>query len=81
MGNIEEIVINLIRRHLGVGKDFEVNSSSTIDDLFLDSLDEIELIMEFEEKFDIVIHDCEAESILSVSDAVKIIFSKVGGNK
>jgi len=37
--------------------------------------------MEFEEKFDIFIHDCEAESILSVSDAVKMISSKVGGNK
>lgn len=81
MDNTEEIVINLIRSHLGVGNDFEINSSSTIDDLFLDSLDEIELIMEFEEKFDIVIHDCEAESILSVSDAVKMTSSKVGDNK
>lgn len=81
MDNIEEIVISLIRRHLGVGNDFEINSSSTIDDLFLDSLDEIELIMEFEEKFDIVIHDCEAESILSVSDAVKMISSKVDDHK
>lgn len=81
MDNIEEMVINLIRRHLGVGKDFEINLSSTIEDLFLDSLDEIELIMEFEEKFDIVIHDCEAEGILSVSDAVKMISSKVDDNK
>lgn len=81
MYNTEEIVINLIRCQLGVGNDFEINSSSTIDDLFLDSLDEIELIMEFEEKFDIVIHDCDAESILSVSDAVKMISSKVGDNK
>jgi acyl carrier protein len=52
-------------------------SASFVDDLGADSLDVVELVMGFEEEFDIDIPDEDAEKIATVSDAVKYIEAKV----
>ena len=53
--------------------------ASFIDDLGADSLDNVELVMAFEEEFDIEIPDDAAEHIGTVGDAVKFIRDKIGG--
>ena len=69
--NIEESVKNLIKEHLGV-TDLELESSF-IDDLGADSLDMVELVMAFEETFDVQIPDEEAEKIVTVQHALDYI--------
>ncbi|BAY62231.1 acyl carrier protein [Calothrix brevissima NIES-22] len=58
---------------LGVEADKVIPTATFIDDLGADSLDIVELVMAFEEEFDIEIPDEEAEKILTVQDAVKYI--------
>jgi acyl carrier protein len=66
-------VKKIIVDQLGV-KDEEVKAeSSFVDDLGADSLDTVELVMAFEEEFDLEIPDEEAEKIATVDDAVKYI--------
>ena len=66
-------VKKIIVDQLGV-KDEEVkNESSFVDDLGADSLDTVELVMAFEEEFDLEIPDEEAEKIATVTDAIKYI--------
>jgi len=70
---IAEKVKAIIVEQLGVEEE-EVNmDSSFIEDLGADSLDIVELIMAFEEEFDIVIPDENAEKIRTVGQAVKYI--------
>jgi len=67
----------IVADQLGVGE-AEVQMDSTfIDDLGADSLDIVELIMAFEEKFDIEIPDDAAEKIKTVKDAVDYIEKQV----
>jgi acyl carrier protein len=54
------------------------DKASFIDDLGADSLDNVELVMAFEEEFSIEIPDDAAEHIQTVGDAVKFIQSKLG---
>ncbi len=71
--SIEEKVKKIIIDQLGV-KAEEVNAESAfVDDLGADSLDTVELVMAFEEEFDLEIPDEEAEKISTVGDAVKYI--------
>ena len=66
-------VKKIIVDQLGV-KDEEVKTeSSFVDDLGADSLDTVELVMAFEEEFDLEIPDEEAEKIATVNDAIKYI--------
>ena len=60
---------------LGVEEDAVTMSASFVDDLGADSLDIVELIMAFEEAFDIEIPDADAEKISTVGDAVEYIKS------
>ena len=70
-----EKVAKIIADQLGIDES-EINlDSSFIDDLGADSLDIVELIMAFEEEFDMEIPDSEAENIKSVNDAVEYIKS------
>ena len=70
---VKEIVID----KLGV-EDSKINlKSKFIDDLGADSLDTVELIMQFEEEFGIEIPDEEAEKLLSVSQAIDFISNKL----
>lgn len=68
---VKEIVVE----QLGVDEDSVTMSASFVDDLGADSLDIVELIMAFEEAFDIEIPDTEAEKISTVGDAVEYIKS------
>ena len=71
--SVEERVKKIFVEQLGVNAD-EVNlESAFVEDLGADSLDTVELVMAFEEEFDIEIPDEDAEKIANVGDAVKYI--------
>ncbi|MFO7265190.1 MAG: acyl carrier protein [Limnochordales bacterium] len=78
--DIMEQVKQIIVEQLNVSEDQVVPSASFVDDLGADSLDIVELIMEFEEKFDLEIPDEDAEGIVTVGDAVRYIESRLGSN-
>ena len=69
-------ITDIIVDKLGVDKEKVTNESRFIEDLGADSLDTVELIMQFEEDFDIEIPDDDAEKILSVQQAVDYIQNK-----
>jgi len=71
--SVEERVKKIIVEQLGVNAD-EVNvESAFVEDLGADSLDTVELVMAFEEEFDLEIPDEDAEKIATVGDAIKYI--------
>ena len=76
MENIEQRVKKIIAEQLGVNEGEIKNDSSFVDDLGADSLDIVELVMAFEEAFDLDIPDEEAEKIKTVKDAIDYIESK-----
>ena len=63
----------IIVEQLGVDEGEVTTSASFVDDLGADSLDRVELIMAFEEAFELEIPDTEAETIKTVQDAVDYI--------
>ena len=71
--NIEEQVHTIICDQMGVNKDQLSLETSFINDLGADSLDQVELVMEFEERFDLNIPEEDAEKIQTVGDAIKYI--------
>jgi acyl carrier protein len=73
MASTEERVKKIIVEELGVNEDQVKPEAKFIDDLGADSLDNVELIMRFEEEFSIEISDEEAEKIATVGDAVSYI--------
>ena len=76
--NIEQRVTAIIVEKLGVDEaDVKADASFT-NDLGADSLDTVELIMEFEKEFDMTIPDEDAEQIATVGDAVTYIQEKKG---
>ncbi len=74
---IEEKVIAIVCEQMGASKDKVTTSTSFIQDLGADSLDTVELVMEFEDEFDLNIPDDDAEKIQTVGDAVKYIKENV----
>ncbi|MBD3880008.1 MAG: acyl carrier protein [Quinella sp. 1Q5] len=68
-----ERVKKIVKDQLGVEEDEIQMSSTFVDDLGADSLDIVELIMAFEEEFNIEIPDEKAEKIKTVEDVVKYI--------
>jgi len=73
MSNIAERVTKIIVEKLGVDPSVVTTEASFTNDLGADSLDTVELIMEFEKEFNIGIPDDQAESISTVGDAIKYI--------
>ena len=73
MADIELKVKELIAEQLNIDVEEVKAEASFIDDLGADSLDTVELIMAFEEEFEIEIPDEEAEKIKTVGDALKHI--------
>lgn len=71
--SIEERVIDIVSEKANVDKEKIKASSSFIDDLGLDSLDTVELVMAFEEEFDVEIPDDAAEKIQTIEGAVNFI--------
>tara|TARA_Y100001970_G_C14209125_1_gene845870 strand:- start:1081 stop:1314 length:234 start_codon:yes stop_codon:yes gene_type:complete len=76
MSNVEEQVKKIVVDHLGIEESKITPDSKFIDDLGADSLDTVELVMAFEEKFSIEIPDDAAETIQTVKDAIDYIESK-----
>ena len=73
MSDVAEKVKATIVDKLGVDESEVTNDASFTNDLGADSLDTVELIMEFEKEFDIQIPDDKAEAIATVGDAVTFI--------
>jgi len=71
--DIEEKVKEIIVEQLGVKSSDVLANASFVDDLGADSLDTVELVMKFEEDFDIEIPDEDAEKIQTVQDAINYI--------
>ena len=78
MSDVLEAVKKIVVEHLDVEEDKVTETASFIDDLGADSLDNVELVMAFEEEFDIEIPADAAEHIQTVGDAVKFITEKKG---
>ncbi len=76
MSDVQERVKKIVVEHLDVEEEKVTMDASFIDDLGADSLDNVELVMAFEEEFDIEIPDDAAEHIQTVGDAVKYIEEK-----
>ena len=71
--SLNEKVTNIIVDKLSVEESRVVPEASFLDDLVADSLDTVELIMEFEEEFDLEIPDEDAEKITTVGAALEYI--------
>lgn len=65
----------IVAEHLGVDEAKINDNSSFVDDLGADSLDQVELVMAFEEAFNIEIPDDAAEKIVTVQDAISYVDS------
>ena len=71
MSEVAEKVKKIIAEHLGIDDMSKITEDAKfIDDLGADSLDTVELVMAFEEAFDVEIPDDKAETILTVGDAI-----------
>ena len=77
MSEIQSKVVEIIVDKLGVKESEVVPEASFTAHLGADSLDTVELIMEFEKVFDITIPEDQSESISTVGDAIKFIESKL----
>ena len=71
--NVEERVIEIVCEQMGASRDKITAETSFIQDLGADSLDTVELVMEFEDEFDLNIPDEDAEKIQTVGYAIKYI--------
>ncbi len=76
MSDILERVKKIVVEHLDVDAEKVTEKASFIDDLGADSLDNVELVMAFEDEFGIEIPDDAAEQIKTVGDAVSFIGEK-----
>ena len=76
--SVEAKVKEIIAKQLGVDSDKVTSEASFVDDLGADSLDTVELVMAFEESFNVEIPDEDAEKILKVQDAISYIDGKSG---
>src|ERR1700674_4873393 len=76
MAAVDEKVKQIIVEQLGVDEGEVTASASFVDDLGADSLDIVELVMAFEEAFEIDIPDEDAEKIITVKDHVEYIEAK-----
>ncbi len=77
MADIKSEVIAIIVDKLGVDEGDVTPEASFTNDLGADSLDTVELIMEFEKKFNIAIPDDQAEKIATVGQAIEYISNNV----
>ncbi|MCH7685618.1 MAG: acyl carrier protein [Planctomycetes bacterium] len=76
---MEEQVVAIVAEHLQVPLDEITRESSFVDDLKADSLDIVELVMGFEDEFNIKIPDDDYDKIRTVGDAIDYIKEKSNG--
>lgn len=79
--NFEDKVKQIIVDQLGVDADAVTPEASFIEDLSADSLDTVELVMAFEEEFDVEIPDEEAEKLTTVGKALEYLKQKLDAAK
>ncbi len=77
MSEIESKVKQIIAEKLGVSEDKVTATASFVDDLGADSLDQVELIMAFEDAFEIEIPDEDAEKLRTVKDSLDYLQKKL----
>jgi acyl carrier protein len=73
INDIETKVIGIVSEQMGVDKSEITRETSFVNDLNADSLDTVELVMEFEDEFELSIPDEEAEKIQTVGQAIDYI--------
>ncbi len=71
--DIEAKVIDIVAEQMGADKASITRSTSFVEDLNADSLDTVELVMEFEDEFETSIPDDQAEKIKTVGEAIEFI--------
>ena len=76
--DVSSKVKKIVADHLGIDETKVTEESSFIDDLGADSLDTVELVMAFEEDFQIEIPDSAASEMMTVGDAVSYIDKIIG---
>jgi acyl carrier protein len=81
MAAVDDKVKQIIVEQLGVDEAEVTATASFVDDLGADSLDTVELVMAFEEAFEIEIPDEDAEKIRTVKDAIDYIGAHSKGGK
>ena len=69
----------MMGKHLGIDEESITEQLNLIDDLGADSLDSIELVMAFEEEFEILIDDTEAENAETVGSIITLVEEKING--
>ena len=74
--SIEERVVRIVCNQMGTTPDKVTKETSFVNDLGADSLDTVELVMEFEDEFEISIPDEDAEKIQTVGNAIEYISNK-----
>jgi acyl carrier protein len=79
MADLSEKVKDIIEKELGVEREKLTNEAGFIEDLGADSLDIVELVMEFEKEFNITIPDEDSEKLRTVGDAIAYLQQKVSG--
>lgn len=79
--NVLKKVTEIITEKLGIPESEVTADASFVKDLGIDSLDYAELVMEFEQTFDIKIPDNDAERMNTIGSAVEYIKSKIGSTK
>ena len=76
MSDINSKVVEIVVKKLGVEESQVTETANFTKDLGADSLDTVELIMEFEKEFDITIEDSDAEKIQTVGEVIKYLQEK-----
>ncbi|MEE8169157.1 MAG: acyl carrier protein [Phycisphaerae bacterium] len=71
---IEQKIVGIVSEQMGVDKSDITRDTSFVNDLNADSLDTVELVMEFEDEFELSIPDEDAEKIQTVGQAVDFVF-------
>lgn len=74
---IYETVLDVVLEQFAVDRDRVTSETAFIADLGADSLDCVELIMEFEDELDVNISDDEAEKVITVGDAVDFLYARL----
>ena len=79
MGKIQDEITNILVEKLGLASTEVTTKANFVKDLGIDSLDYAELVMEFEQNFNIKIPDEDAEKLQTIEDAVTYISAKMEG--
>lgn len=75
---VEERVIAVVCKQMGIAADQVSRSTSFVKDLGANSLDTVELVMEYEDEFRITISDEEAENLNTIGDVIDFVQQKIG---